>query len=221
MTAITTPEPAPPDSKADSQADALDAPGAQPESPGGEDWDHEPMPTRARRRPVGPFTAVLCALLLAAGAFTGGVLLERRHVPASAAAASFPRPATASAAGATTGGTSGQGSAGAGAGETVGTVALVDGANVYVTETGGTIVKVTTTPQSQITVTSPATAANIKPGDTLTVTGSTGTDGTITATSVRDAGAGVGGAGGRGVGQTGASRPGASGSAAGAATPGG
>jgi hypothetical protein len=210
MTTVTSPQPVPPHPRTGAEPEAIDEMRPQPELAPADEWDDEEMPTRPRRRPFGPFTAVLCALVLAAGAFGGGVLIEKRHVPAATAAASFTRAATSAAAtsgtgtrtATTAGATSGQGSGGAvgaGSGATSGTVTLVDGANVYVTEAGGTVVKVTTSPQSQITVTSQTTTANIKPGDTVTVIGSAGTNGTINATSVRDTGAGASRVGGSGA----------------------
>jgi hypothetical protein len=201
MTTTTDPDPAPRDPEATAEVVA------PPDAAAADDWDHDEMPNRPLRRRIGPLTATLSALVLAAAAFAGGVVVEKRSLPASSAA-SFSRAAP------TATRTTGAGSTagfGAGAAPTVGTVTLIDGANVYITEADGTIVKVATNPQSQVTVASPATTANIKPGDSVTVTGATGADGTITATSVRDTGA-SGGAG-RGGGQGGASRPGGGGAA--------
>jgi len=56
------------------------------------------------------------------------------------------------------------------------------------------IVKVATTDASTFTITSTGTVKSLHPGDTVAITGATGTDGTITATAVRDLGAsGTGG----------------------------
>jgi len=87
---------------------------------------------------------------------------------------------------------------GGGGGATVGQVKLIDGSNIYVTDSTGNVVKVATTPDSQITVTTSGTAKDVKPGDTVLVTGTTGDDGTVTATAVRDQGAGGAGFGGFG-----------------------
>src|ERR1700676_4962721 len=110
--------------------------------------DDEDLPARPVRRRLGPLTMILCGLLAGAGAFAGGVVVEKGHVPAAtttvaraavttASTATAGAPArTAGAAGAT----AGAAGSGGGAGQTVGTVTLVDGANVYVTESGGTVV---------------------------------------------------------------------------------
>ncbi len=162
----------------------------------GWDDDEEDLPVRPVRRPLGPLTIVLCGLLLAAGAFAGGVIIEKRHVPPATTASARTGSAFAAAARTSTGapgaaGTTASGAAGGvGSGATVGTVTLVDGTNVYVTEASGTIVKIATTPRSQISITAAGTVATIKPGDTVTATGATGADGTVTATSLRDSGAG-------------------------------
>jgi len=58
---------------------------------------------------------------------------------------------------------------GAGGGSAVaGTVKLVDGTNVYVTDTNGNVVKVTTNGSSQLTKTDPATTKDVAPGDVVT-----------------------------------------------------
>ena len=107
---------------------------------------------------------------------------------------------------AATGAATGTGSGGALAGATFGQIKLIDGANIYVTDQTGNIVKVATTPQSQITLTTTGTARDVKPGDTVVVTGPTGADGTVDATAVRDQGAGVAGLGGGGFGAGGGVR---------------
>ena len=47
-----------------------------------------------------------------------------------------------------------------------GTVKLVDGTNVYVTDTSGNVVKVLTGASSTLTKTDPATTKDIAPGNT-------------------------------------------------------
>jgi hypothetical protein len=201
----------------------------------GQGWDddEEDLPVRPVRKRLGPFSLLLIGAVVAAGAFYGGVVTEKNHVTAttvSAAAASRARtaattagaPGAAGAAGAAgrTGTAGAAGAAGAaggagGAGATFGTVKLIDGTNVYVQDATGNITKVATTAQSTITITSTGTTKNIKPGDTVVVTGPTGADGTVNATSIRDAGAGgaalggLGGFGGRNRGAGGAAGGGA------------
>ncbi|HMK13280.1 MAG TPA: hypothetical protein VK461_16950, partial [Acidimicrobiales bacterium] len=78
----------------------------------------------------------------------------------------------------------GSGAAGNG---TTGTVKLVDGTNVYITTADGSIVKVTTSDASKVTKAAPGAVSDLKAGDTVTVQGTTGTDGTIAATSISQA----------------------------------
>jgi hypothetical protein len=143
---------------------------------------------RPVRRRLGPVTLLLAGFLVAGAAFTGGVIVEKSSVgTAGASTTSRPAPAAAATAGRAAIGAA-AGTVGAGGGATSGTVKLIDGTNIYITDSTGTTVKIATAPQSQISITAPGAVTAIKPGDTVTVSGSTGSDGTITATSVRDAG---------------------------------
>jgi Domain of unknown function (DUF5666) len=67
---------------------------------------------------------------------------------------------------------------------TSGTVKLVDGDTIYVQTPNG-IVRVKTTGSTKITVAKKATAKALKAGSKITVQGSAGQDGTVTATSVQ------------------------------------
>ena len=74
---------------------------------------------------------------------------------------------------------------------TVGQVKLVDGKNVYVTDTSGGITKVV----DELDVddhgdAGRARSADVKPGDTVIVRGAAAKDGTVTATSLTDNGTG-------------------------------
>ncbi len=165
--------------------------------------DDEPEFSPRPRKRAHPLTFVLVALVLAAAGFLGGVAYQKHaggsssSNSASTALAAFARRAGA------TGGTgapagAGGGAAGAGAGgrfggATIGTVKLVDGRNVYVTDTNGNIVKVTTTDASQLSKTDPATTKDIAPGETVVVRGTTNADGSVTATSLTATPAGSGG----------------------------
>ncbi len=92
---------------------------------------------------------------------------------------------------------------GAGGGATVGQVKLIDGTNVYVTDTTGNTVKVATT-GSTISKSAPATVTDLAIGDTIIVRGATGSDGTVAATAITDSGAGGAAGFGRGGGAGGA-----------------
>ncbi len=85
--------------------------------------------------------------------------------------------------------------AGAGAGAlaagaaTAGQVKLVDGANIYVTDAHGNVVKVVTTPAVRFTKTGAGPITDVRPGDTVIVQGQKGEDGIVTATAVANSGA--------------------------------
>jgi K+/H+ antiporter YhaU regulatory subunit KhtT len=63
-------------------------------------------------------------------------------------------------------------------------VKLVDGTNVYVVDAQGKTTKVATTSTSKISTTQPSSLSALKAGDTVTVVGTTGSDGTVTAASI-------------------------------------
>ncbi|MFD7084895.1 DUF5666 domain-containing protein [Streptomyces sp. NPDC059918] len=174
-------------------------------------------------------TLVLSGGVVAGLAFTGGVLVEKGHLQDSPGAGSAGRNFAAGAggqgrtgavqggAGATgqgrtgsgtgtgqSGGRQGFGSApggpGAGAGATTGTVKLVDGTTLYVTDAQGNVVKVTTDTNTQITQAKSGKVSDLQPGQTVTVRGSQNPAGDLAATTVAQGGAGGfgGGGGGRG-----------------------
>ena len=81
------------------------------------------------------------------------------------------------------GGGAGGGGAGFGGG-TTGQIKLVDGTNIYVVDAQGNTVKVSTTPSSTISTSQPSTLSALQLGDNVVVRGTTGSDGTVTATSI-------------------------------------
>ncbi|MFE2479704.1 DUF5666 domain-containing protein [Streptomyces sp. NPDC059389] len=174
-------------------------------------------------------TLALSGGVVAGLAFTGGVLVEKGHLQGSPGAGSTGRNFAAGTggqgrtgsaqggAGATgqgrtgsgtgsgqSGGRQGFGSApggpGAGAGVTTGTVKLVDGTTLYVTDVQGNVVKVTTDTSTQITQAKSGKVSDLQPGQTVTVRGSQNPAGDLAATTVAQGGAGGfgGGGGGRG-----------------------
>ena len=159
-------------------------------------YDEEPT-RRPVRKPFGPLALILCALVIAGGAFYGGVRLEKSKVPASSSAsgslAALAARFRAGGGAGATGGTGGTGGGAGGANAVRGTITLVDGSNIYVTDSSGNIFKVSTSPGSQITMTSAATVQKLHPGDNVTVIGPADANGTVTATVVTDTGAGTGG----------------------------
>lgn len=170
---------------------------------GGDDYFEEELPRRPLPKRLGPITISLIVLAMAAGAFYGGVQVEKHNVTASssgtgaAAAAAFAR-LRAGAGAATTGrGGAAATTGGGGFSGASGTITVVDGNNIYVTAADGSIVKVITSPASQYSVTSSGTIASLHPGDNVTVVGPSDGNGNVTATSVTDTGAGGGTGGGR------------------------
>ncbi|MFI5671713.1 DUF5666 domain-containing protein [Streptomyces sp. NPDC051704] len=205
-------------------------PGADPEGILAEPPDTRDISAElaAPPRPRLPWlTLVLSGGVVAGLAFTGGVLVEKSHVQASPGAGSAGRNFAAGAGGqgrtgsaqggagptgqgrtgsgtGQSGGRQGFGSApggpGAGAGVTTGTVKLVDGTTLYVTDAQGNVVKVTTDTRTQITQAKSGKVSDLQPGQTVTVRGSQNPAGDLAATTVAQGGAGGfgGGGGGRG-----------------------
>ncbi|MDQ1458377.1 MAG: hypothetical protein QOH28_3997 [Actinomycetota bacterium] len=160
---------------------AIDVPPAPPYDDGDEP-DFTPRPRKRAHR----LTYVLGGLALVAIGALGGIAIQKHEDHGSTTAASptgAPAGAFAGGRGAG-GGAPGAGGGAGGAGATVGTVKLIDGNNIYVTEANGTVVKVAVNAASQLTRTDPATIKDITPGESVIVRGATGTDGSVTATAV-------------------------------------
>jgi hypothetical protein len=141
--------------------------------------------------------ACLCAILLVAGGFWVGAVLEKSHAGSGTSslaslAARFRSGLGSGAAGAS--GASGPaglgGFPGLGSGATTGTISTVDGSTLYV-ETSSGLVKVTLSKQTTITRNADAAADDLRPGDTVTVQGATGTKGAVAATSMAATASGV------------------------------
>jgi hypothetical protein len=200
---------------------AISAPPEEPYAPlAGEEWaeDDDALPPRPRRRLLGkggnPVQLALLGVLLLACGFIGGVLVEKGQTSSSAGGASGALAsrfaalrgggtgsgAPASGAGASTAGGStaagGGGFAGrfgAAGGATIGEVSYISGSTLYVTNTEGDTVKVTTSPASAITKTVKTDVHGIHPGETVIVRGPKGSSGAVSAESVS---VGTGAAGG-------------------------
>ena len=69
-------------------------------------------------------------------------------------------------------------------GVTAGTVKLVDGQNIYITDSSGATIKVKVGASTNVTAQQPSTLADIAPGSTVIVTGAAGADGIITAKTI-------------------------------------
>lgn len=172
-----------------------------------DDFD-EVLPVRPRPQYLTPVTALLMALILGGVGFYVGIRVEKSKTGGSGAGTSAFARAFTGGTGATGGtsrtsgssrtGTAGSGSfasrfgsggfGGAGAG-TVGSISSVDGNTLYVKETSGNTVKVKLSSATTITKSEPASKKKLYPGEEVVVAGSTGSNGTVSATSVTDSGA--------------------------------
>jgi hypothetical protein len=203
--------------------------------PAEEEWLEEPpeseLPPRPRRRLLrvggNPIQLALMGILAIACGFIGGVLVEKGQNSSSSSgggasglASRFAalRAGASGASGASgTGARSGAGSAAGGFGggasgasgftrPTAGTVAYLDGSTLYVTNSEGNTVKVTTSPGTTVNKTVKSSVKGIHPGETVTVTGETGSGGSVSAEEINiGSGGGLaalfggsGGSGGRG-----------------------
>ncbi len=136
--------------------------------------------------------------LLAAGTFTGGVLLQKNHdkgltssttsgLPAglgtgSGFPAGFPGGATTTGNG--TAATSGAGGSASTGLAVVGSVVSVSGTHVTVKDLGGKTHDVQTTTNTTVTRSQTQALSALAAGTQVTVNGSTATDGTVTATAI-------------------------------------
>jgi hypothetical protein len=166
-----------------------------------DDWlePTDELPPRARRRLLSPASLALLGVLLTACGFIGGVLVEKGQASSSSTSAggtaNVISRSAALRAGASSSGTgpSGAGAGsrelsglGSGAGRPVsGQVAYLQGSTLYLTESEGNTVKVRTSPATSVTKTVPASVKGIHPGETVTVAGATGSNGSVNAESIR------------------------------------
>jgi hypothetical protein len=158
--------------------------------------DDEPEFRPRPRRRAHVLTFVLAGAVLVASGFYGGVLVQKHEDRGSSSATGAAARARAFAAAAGTTGAEGTGArnggaglggfggGGAGGGAVTGTVKLVDGKNVYVTDTSGNVVKVATSGSSELTKTVAATTKDVAPGDVVIVRGTQNSDGSYTASTL-------------------------------------
>jgi hypothetical protein len=146
-----------------------------------------------RRKKLPALTAALALAVAVAGGLVGGVEAQK-HWGASTAAAATGRPAGFAGFAGRGGGAAGGGAAGfpgfagaaggAASGATNGTVTLIKGSTLYVTDARGNTVLVHTTAKSGVTKTVSATTKTIHPGDSVTVTGTQNKDGSYSAQAI-------------------------------------
>jgi hypothetical protein len=137
-------------------------------------------------------TLVLGAVALLLGGFLGGLQVQKHW--GAAATASSNRAGFAGGNRNAGGGYPGFPGAGTGragaaptasaAAATTGTIKLVDGGTIYVQTPDGDVVTVKTTGQTSVRTAAPSSLKNLRAGQSVTIQGPAGTDGTVTATSV-------------------------------------
>jgi hypothetical protein len=163
------------------------------------------------RRRLPWLTLVLAGGVIAAAAFSGGAWYQKNHGDSSGggnrAAAAGQRgaqgaaPGAQGAGGSRRGGATGGSAAGGQQGQpgfTRGTVKLVDGSTVYLTDANGNIVKVTTGDSTKVSVTQDGKVGDLKPGQSVTVVGTPDGSGGYSAAQLTEGGAAGGGFGGFG-----------------------
>ena len=159
------------------------------EAPDSRDISAELAAPPRRRLPW--LSLLLVAGTIAGAAFAGGAYFERNNGAATAGGASAggARPAGGFAGfGGAAGGAGGTGGTSASGSATSGTVKLIDGSTVYLTTTSGSVVKVTTKGTTKITTVQSGKPADLKPGQTVTVEGTTDSSGNVAATTVTKGG---------------------------------
>ena len=126
-------------------------------------------------------TWVLLVLLVLAVGFAGGAFVEKRNASSSSGLPDF------AGGGAFPGGAAPGGGIVATAGAvTTGTVKLVDGTSLYITDADGNTVKVVVPETVPVTTQSQTSLSDLSAGSTVIIRGETGDDGTVTATSVSE-----------------------------------
>lgn len=162
-----------------------------------ESEEREELPRRPRRRLLTPLSLCLLGALLIAAGFIAGVQVQKGEETSSASsgatgASVASRLGARRAGGASSTATSsGKAAAGgfpglgaSGARPTTGTVAYLAGNTLYVTNAEGNTVKVDTSVATSVTKTVNAQVNGIHPGEAVTITGTTGASGAVSAESI-------------------------------------
>ena len=145
---------------------------------------------KRRRKKLPALTVALAlAAAIAAGALLG--VEAQKHWGSSTSATStrgfpsgFPGAGGGSASGSGFPSGAGFGAAGFAAGGTSGTVTLIKGSTLYVTDTSGNTVLVHTSATSRVSKTVAGTVKSVHPGDSVTVVGTKNTNGSYSARQV-------------------------------------
>jgi hypothetical protein len=157
-----------------------------------DDRDLSEMVARDGQPVITRFTVMLGLAALFLGGIIAGTYFQSSSGSAATGGGAALASARAAGAGSSTRGTGG----GFGTPVASGQIQLIDGSNVYVTTQTGSIVKVATDATTRIRKSATLTVKQLKIGDTVSVSGSDGADGTVTATSINVGAlpAGLGGA---------------------------
>ena len=147
------------------------------------------LPPRPRRKLLTPLTGSLLAVLLLAGGFIGGVLVEKGQTSSAGAGGGGAARLLAAA----RAGSGAQGGFQGGSAPTFGQVTTVQGHTLYVTTAQGNTVKVKVPTGASVTRTVNGSVKNVHPGETVVVQGTKASDGSVTASSVQDTGTRGGG----------------------------
>lgn len=158
------------------------------------DFDFLPAPRR-RRLPV--LTATLFLLLAIGTGAVAGIAAQKHWGAASTPGGSFGAGQLAAGANLGRAGGANGGAAAGGAttglpDRTVGSVKAIDGTSLYITDTNGNVIKITTDAASAVSVTKASALKDIKPGDNVVVQGTKTSTG-YKATSISVGGAAAGG----------------------------
>jgi hypothetical protein len=146
-----------------------------------DDFATQIMARRRKRLPL--VTVVLCLAVVAGAAFIGGAFAQKHYGSTPASSSS----GLGAAARAFRGGRAPAGATffgGGGGGATTGTVTLIKGSSLYVTDATGNTVIVHTSATSRVTKTAGSSVKAIHPGDSVTVTGPQRKDGSYTGSSI-------------------------------------
>ncbi|WP_020662929.1 DUF5666 domain-containing protein [Amycolatopsis benzoatilytica] len=136
-------------------------------------------------RPFGKPTLILAGVLVLALAFAGGAWTHAAFGPSSSGTGSSAARTAGTGAGAGNGQQGGFGGRTAGGGRgTIGTVEKVDGNTVTLKTLQGSEVTVSTSDSTTVGVTQPGKLSDLKPGQTVTVQGRTGSDGSVAAQAI-------------------------------------
>ncbi len=154
-----------------------------------EEDDEWPSRTASRGVRVPLPVVILLVILVGFGGIWGGAALQRNQntSDSSGIASAFARFRSGATSSSKSSGFSGFGgfAGGAQAGSAAsGTVTVIDGNTLYITDASGGIVKVIMSNSTKVTRDAPTTPSALQPGDTVTIQGSKTSNGTVNATSI-------------------------------------